>query len=125
MNGEKMKKRIAAILTCGILLAGGVTVFAGSKTANVNVGTTGVTAEIGFNGMRAYAKLSATANIYATMYGEAHFKGGSEPRKFSGRIEENSYGEISANCNGTIYMVSCDFAVTSADGYWPHTMYIN
>ncbi len=125
MKGKKLKKAAAAAFTCGMLLVTGVAALAASETARGNAGSTGVVAEIGFNGTRAYAKLSATANVYATMEAEAVYVGDREPRKFSGRIEENSYGEISTNCTGNVIAAACQFNVTSADGSWSHYSYAN
>ena len=125
MKGKKLKKAAAAAFTCGMLLVTGVAALAASETARGNAGSTGIVAEIGFNGTRAYAKLSATANVYATMEAEAYYWGGSEPRKFSGRIEENSYGEISTNCNRDVFIANCRYEVTGTDGSWSHFMYIN
>lgn len=118
-----MKRTVAAFVACGVLLATNIVAFAGSgyEQSSGSAGSTRVTAEVGFNGTNAYAKVTATDYVDARMNGTVTWYGASGP--ISGGFDQRTYGEVSRNCPTDVIGVNCQFDVSSNDGSWSHYSY--
>lgn len=119
-KGKSIKRLLATMLACSMLLATNMVAFAGRAydEAFGQAGSTGVTAEVGFNGQTAYAKVTATDYVDARMNGNVYYNGASGPVVLSGAFDQRTYGEVSQKCTGDVYVADCYFYVTSADGEW-------
>ena len=84
-----------------------------------SAGSTAVIAEVGFNGSNAYATARSVsgANIDAAMNGTVYYHGG-DSVAIRGSFSQRSYGQAKRNVDGSIYMVTCQFNITSDDGEW-------
>lgn len=115
---NKTTKMLAIFSMCGAILATGIPVCAASgyESFHTTVGNTAVTMEVGFNNSTGYAKVSANNYVDATMDGNVYYFTPTGSATLSGSFSERTYGEVSRNVSGSIYMVDCDFTVTSSDG---------
>lgn len=120
MKGKRIKKMAALMAACGMLFATNLVAFAGSAwdQGSGNAGSTGVKAEVGFNGQTAYAKVTATDYVDAKMNGTVYYYGAAGPVVLSGAFTQGTYGEAWQACAGDVYLATCSFYVLSADGEW-------
>lgn len=117
---KRMKKVIAVVMACGMLCATSIVAFAGSAydQGSGYAGSTRVTAEVGFNGSNAYARVSALADVDATMSGTVEISNGVDRVTIYGAFNQRTYGEATRSCSGEVTMATCSFSVISDDGTW-------
>lgn len=120
IKGKRIKKMAALMAACGMLSATNLVAFAGSAwdQASGKAGSTGVIAEVGFNGKTAYAKVRATDYVDVSMYGTVYCIGVSGYVVLSGAFTQGTYGEAWRACDEDVYQADCLFHVLSADGEW-------
>lgn len=116
INAKKIKKSMAAIAACGVMLATGITAFAVNPAPGYRViGSVRVDAMAGYNGRNAYANYTATANVDARVSGMVYYVG-SNGEIYSQSFNQKSYGEFSKNYPGDVTRVTATFYVITNDG---------
>lgn len=122
VKGKFIKKMLVSMVACGALLAANLVAFAGSEYSQGSgtAGSTKLTAEVGFSGQTAYARVSATSYVDARMRGDVYYINPSGSAVLSGAFDQRSYGDTSCKCDGEIIKVNCNFDVYSDDGEWHH-----
>lgn len=119
---HSIKGAIVVILVFEMLFITNISAFAWSAYAEASgdAGSTRVTAEVGFNGTGAYAKVSATQNVDASMYGIVRYvtADGAQSSDLDGGFYQSTYGQVEGYYAGNVYETSCYFDVSSDSGSW-------
>lgn len=120
-----IKGVFAGILSMSILFGTTVSVLAAYEGASGTAGSTNVYCEVGFNGCRAYASVSANDYVDAYMDGEAYYYDGRTTALYGG-FSQKTYGEvITGRDNVSVSVASCYFTVCGEDGDYSHFCYAN
>lgn len=124
-----MKKFIkgisAGILSITILFGTTVTALAAYEGASGMAGSTSVYCQVGYDDDKAYAFVSASDYVDATMDGDAHYYDG-VTKALSGGFDQRTYGEVTTVRSGSkVAVVSCYFTVCGEDGDYTHYSYAN